>query len=599
MLFEKTRSIFKLPLYLLFSVLLSTNLVYFLSLRFGFSSLTVFLSYLLWALCFIYMLVKKKFKPTIFNKKHLWGYVFAVLTFVIFIVSLYQSIFFKYQNYYVMSADNWQDTALHFSIMESLKEGNFPPIAPYYGGEDLAYHYFTDFHSAIWTKPLDKFTPRIFILDNSIFALIFAISIYSLSFYITKNRITSAFSLILALFSGSLLHVRLISDWLNGVGSIKELILSGSYVLEYGKLYQMAPMTNYFLQNRPMMVGMSSIAVSIYLFLSYLRDKNKVKLATLLIVSLLTFNFQMITSGIILILFCIALLIKNKKLILFSPLAIIPFLYIDTLKLFLKNLEFGSWISDQNLLFFVKFMFANLGVPFFLFVLLIFLFIFKRIKLTQNLKVITSIFLVLLAIPLVVSFTIDRADMLKFVYISYIPLSILAAIPLGRMFTKPIGKVIVPILLIGAILTGVVDLSGSFLNKNFGYSEQDLSVGLWIRDNTPQNSVFVGYPTIHSPISDIAGRIRVISYINWPYTHGYGTNNDNVFSRRDDVSKLYDNLDNKLEVESILSRYKAEYIYLGPEETSNFPQAENKIESNSLLKKIYDQEDIKIYQRVR
>ena len=42
-------------------------------------------------------------------------------------------------------------------------------------------------------------------------------------------------------------------------------------------------------------------------------------------------------------------------------------------------------------------------------------------------------------------------------------------------------------------------------------------------------------PTVHSATTDIGGRLRIISYINWPYSHGFNTGEDNVFTRVKDV----------------------------------------------------------------
>ncbi|MFZ3301720.1 MAG: hypothetical protein WA152_03345 [Microgenomates group bacterium] len=480
--------------------------------------------------------------------------------------------------------------------MESIKEGNFPPIAPYYSGQKLDYHYFTDFHSAIITMLINKFTPRIFVFDNSMMAAIFAISIYSLTYYLTEKRITSIFSAILAVFSGSLLSFKFINDLILG-GNFKEMLSNGAYVLEYGKLFQMAPMTNYFLQNRPMMVGMSVFVAVLYLLFNSLKKKDYTNLFLVLGISILTFKFQMIISLIsfVLLLIFVILKIKSKKLIYLTPFLAPPLLLRDQISLFLSNFDFGPWVMDKNIFWFLNFLFVNLGVPFLLLVILILLIIFKKIHLSWQINALILIFLSLVSIPFIITFTIDRADMLKFVYISYIPLSILASIVLSRIYLKPIGKVFVVILIFLSIATGLIDLSGSYINKNFGYSQSDLEVGKWIRENTQEKSIFVTYPSVHSPVSDIAGRIRVLSYTNWPYTHGYGDTLDNVFIRSDDINMLYSEAENVERFLSFVSKYKIDYIYYGQNELSNFPEAKNKLESNNRIKKVYENNDTKIF----
>jgi len=47
-----------------------------------------------------------------------------------------------------------------------------------------------------------------------------------------------------------------------------------------------------------------------------------------------------------------------------------------------------------------------------------------------------------------------------------------------------------------------------------------------------------------------------------------------------------------------LLKYDIDYIYLGSNEISDFPEAENRLESNKQLEKIYDEEDIKIFKKL-
>lgn len=284
---KELKNIYKIPLIFLMSILLSTNLIYLTALIFGFNTLVVFSIYALWLILFFF--TKSRLS---FNKKHIGILILSSLVFVIFVLSLFPAIFYKYKDYYVMSADNWQDTALHLSLIQSFTQGNFPPQAPYFSGRDLNYHYFSDLHTAIILLPLDKFYPRFLIIDNSLFAAIYVLGVYSLAFFLTKKVRTSLIASFLSVFSGSFIFLNFIRDYLNGLGSIKQLILNGSYVLEYGGLYQMTPITNYFLQNRPMMIGLISIVLSFLLIFQR-------KYYLVLFVAILTWKFQIFSSLII------------------------------------------------------------------------------------------------------------------------------------------------------------------------------------------------------------------------------------------------------------------------------------------------------------
>lgn len=301
---NELKSIYKIPFIFLMSILLSTNLIYLTALIFGFSTLTIFSTYIFWLI--LYVFTKNKLS---FNKKHIGIFILSSLVFAIFVISLFPAIFYKYKDYYVLSADNWQDTALHLSLIQSFTQGNFPPQSPYFSGRNLNYHYFSDFHTSIVLLPMGKFYPRFLIIDNSLFAVIYVLSVYSLTFFITKKVKASLVASFLSVFSGSFIFLNFIQDYINGLGSIKQLILSGSYVLEYGGLYQMTPITNYFLQNRPMMIGLIAIV------LSFLLIFNK-KYYTVLFIAILSWKFQIFSSLIILLSLILYLFInKIEKII--------------------------------------------------------------------------------------------------------------------------------------------------------------------------------------------------------------------------------------------------------------------------------------------
>jgi len=500
-----------------------------------------------------------------------------------------------------MSADNWQDTALHLSIIENLKQGNFPPQAPYFSGHELKYHYFTDLHTAILTFSVKEFLPRIIILDNSILAAIFSLSIYALAYLVTGSKKVSIFSTLLALFSGSLIYVNLVRDYFLKDLSFKEMISGGSYVMEYGKLFQMAPMTNYFLQNRPMMVGLISIAVSVITIFIFIKEKKYKYLFLTLFIAITTINFQFFSSLIIFVLSIFAIFINDKRKLIYliAPMLITPYLFKDYLGLFINNLSEGLVSNNRNLYWFLSFIIANFGVPLILFLILLLLLILRRIRLKLNILFLIILFIGLIILPAICSFTIDKADMLKFFYIAYIPLSVLSSIVLERISRKKLGLLFVMVLIFMSTWTGINDLIGSYLNKNLGYTTDDMDVGNWVRNNTPKKSVFLTYPTVHSPVSDIAGRLRVMSYSNWPYTHGYNTGDDNIFVRSNDINSFYNSLEDVELTQFLISKYNINYVYYGPDESSNFPEAENGLESNILLEKIYDQNNIKIYKRIQ
>ena len=166
------------------SVLVSTQLVYYLSLLFGYSRVTILVSFL--ALAVVYALVNSRkeetrlknfFKAKQFNRTTL---LIFLLIFILALVILYRSVWFENETGIVITGSNWQDTPVHYEIIESINGGNFPPEMPYYSGDRMNYHYFVDFHTAILEK-VYGFLPKLLPVSNAIFILIFALSIYSLA----------------------------------------------------------------------------------------------------------------------------------------------------------------------------------------------------------------------------------------------------------------------------------------------------------------------------------------------------------------------------------------------------------------------------------
>ena len=102
-------------------------------------------------------------------------------------------------------------------------------------------------------------------------------------------------------------------------------------------------------------------------------------------------------------------------------------------------------------------------------------------------------------------------------------------------------------------------------------------------------------PTVHSAPTDIGGRLRIISYINWPYSHGFNVGNDNVFSRVNEVTEVYKSGD----IASVKLKYGAGYIYYSREERGQFPNADKLFERNKNLNLIYNQDGIEIYKIIQ
>lgn len=616
--FKELPSLVKLPLYLLTSVLISTYAVYIVSLLIGFSKRSILITFSLSAVLFILLVIKRKNILAQFSdniKKLFLPLFISIIIFIMFFLALFPAIFSYHNGYYVMSAVNWQDTAMHLSIIQSIAQGNFPPQAPYFSGQPLNYYFLIDFHSAILQKLYNEFLPQILIFDNPFFPFIFFLSIYSLSFDFFKKKLVAVLSGILILFSGNFLYIQFFKDLFSsssGAGfleAFKELAGNKGYTLDYGKLMQMTPYSDYFLQNRPMMLGLPAV-VLIMLILKNGFEKDKKKY--LIFAGLLTgslIKFQLFAFGVSLLIFIVSFFIflKSKRdlsklFIFFIPLILFVILssvlfrsnnYV--IESILANFRFGVWDKTKDFQWYLLFPFANFGIPFSLFLISLLLFIKGKILLTKSLFVLLMQGILLFIIPYAVFFTVYDGDMLKFFYFALIPFSLIAGLLLQKVWGSfRFGFIAVILILLFSSMNGFLTLGWSFFNKYIGYSKSEYDAGIWIRNNTPPSSVFATMPTVHSPVSDIGGRLRVLSYTTWPYSHGFNRGEDNVFKRQRDMDNLYQKAFTE-EAKKILKSYNIKYIYLGSAEREQYVFIEAILKNEEYLELVYDLSGIKIY----
>jgi len=125
-------------------------------------------------------------------------------------------------------------------------------------------------------------------------------------------------------------------------------------------------------------------------------------------------------------------------------------------------------------------------------------------------------------------------------------------------------------------------------------SWDEFNAGIWIRNNTEEKAVFLTYYSIHSPPTMIGGRLRVLSYLNWPYGHGIELNE--IWNRMRDVDSAYTGT--VADLEMVIKKYDIKYIYVGEEESENYPKCIEKFDNIEWLKLVYN-ERLKIYKIIK
>ena len=262
----------------IFSVLVSVQMIYYLSLAVGYSQHTILASFL--ALTAIYALVVyKKGEPITLSKflkikqiKKTSLLVFAII-FLISLGVLYASVWRGDQYGIVLTGSNWQDTPFHYEIIESLNQGNFPPQTPNYIGTPLTYHYFVDFHTAIVEK-MYGYLPALLPVLNALFILVFAVAIYALAR--PYGRKAAVIATVLAVFGWGLSYFGLFSALFNG-----QFDPNQNYIYQFRQLFGLPSMFDNLLQQRPLLVGLPVFAFVLAL-LRNMEDKNRLILAGIL-----------------------------------------------------------------------------------------------------------------------------------------------------------------------------------------------------------------------------------------------------------------------------------------------------------------------------
>ena len=125
-----------------------------------------------------------------------------------------------------------------------------------------------------------------------------------------------------------------------------------------------------------------------------------------------------------------------------------------------------------------------------------------------------------------------------------------------------------------------------------GASWNEYQLGLWVRENTPSDSVFLTYYSIHAPSSMIGGQLRVSSYFNWAYGHGVPL--DEIFKRGHAIDMAYNGTVTQLE--AVVREYNVSYVYVGGEELANYQGCVARFNGVEWLMQVYINGDLRIYQ---
>ena len=558
------------------SVLISTQLVYYMSLLFGYSRETILFSFLaLTAVCTLvsykkgetfplknFPKIKKISKATV---------IFFSLIFLISLIVLLRSVWFENQYGIVITGSNWQDTPMHYEIVESLNNGNFPPQIPYYSGTKMTYHYFVDFHTAILEK-VYGFLPKLLPFLDAVLILVFALSIYALAR--PSGKRASIFSVVIAAFGWGFSYFGLLSALNFG-----QFSASQNYIYQYGQLFGLPPVFDNLLQQRPLLIGLPVFAVVLAL-LRNMEDKRRVILAGIIVG--LVFQFHVVSFFACYVAFFVAILLnlKHFKLsylyFLLPSVLALPFIFsggISATTIALSAAFPTTFVQGNPVAYYV----LNLGIPF----LIAWVSLVKKGN-----YLLKGTFIILFLIPNLMLLTPNVWDMYKFFIFAWIPIAVLSGTFLAKT-RKSLALLLILLSVLASVSVVIYNVGTNFSAA----SRDEYDLGMWVRNNTPERSVFLTYYSIHSPPTMIGGRERVLSYVNWPY--GQGVPFSDIMKREHDIDRAYNG--SETDLKEVVATYQVGYVYVGSEEQRNYPGCADRFNEISWLKTVYAVGSLHIY----
>ena len=218
----------------------------------------------------------------------------------------------------------------------------------------------------------------------------------------------------------------------------------------------------------------------------------------------------------------------------------------------------GNGLVDPYFWFYIK----NIGLPY----LLILFALIKRKPgdaeklpddIRQNRLIACGAFLIYLIAELII-FQPNEYDNNKLLYVWFLLCLPMAADYAMEIYQRLKGlggrRMIAAVFLVTCFLSAGLTVIRECKSGYQAYSAKDVAVGEYIRDNTPEHSVFITGNQHLNPVSSLAGRTILCSSDSYLYYHGFDTT-----SRRREVAAFYENPSENL---ALLSKYGVDYIYI-------------------------------------
>ena len=235
-------------------------------------------------------------------------------------------------------------------------------------------------------------------------------------------------------------------------------------------------------------------------------------------------------------------------------------------------------LVDTYLWFYIK----NIGLPY----LLILLSLCQRRKkgeplpdhLRQNRLIACGAFLIYLIAEFIL-FQPNEYDNNKLLYVWFLLCLPMAADYAMDIFERLRGlggrRLIAAGFLVTCFLSSGLTIARECVSDYHAYSAVDVETAEYIKENTPEHSVWLTGNQHLNPVSSLAGRTILCSSDLYLYYHGFNTG-----ERRAEIAAFYENPAENLD---LLRKYQVEYIYVSPYERSDSQYALNEEALESLF----------------
>lgn len=493
----------------------------------------------------------------------------------------------------------WGDLAFHLSLISSFVWGGNSPSSPFnptYFGEKLTYPFIPDLISAYLIK-MGMSLRWSLIVPSLIFLLILVFLIYFLTLKITKSKIGAILTPFIFFFNGSILGTYYFwQDFKESGLSFFSFLgnLQKQYAhLEKYNLHFSNIICDYLLPQRAIIFGLVLGVISLYFLWKYFEGKEKKDLLkTGLIVGFLPLIHTHTFLAIVLVAGFLGLIelfsnLKNFKKIIFDWLYfLIPIILIALPQIFWLGIlekkgfwhfQIGWMKSEENIFLF---WFKNLGLYL---VLIILAFIFAK----NELKIFYLPFLGLFLISNLIIFQPDDYDNMKIMLFWFL----LSCLLIANLFQQILNRfslkglfIIIPIFLL-LIVTGVLSVYRESYTKWLMFSNEDIKVAEFIKENTPKDSIFLTSDKHNHLVPCLAGRKILMGYRGWLWTHGI-----DYRQREKDVLTMFSG---KIGAKNLIENYGIDYVFIGHSERKNFNA--NDLFFNQNYSLVFNSEDIKIY----